>query len=110
MIKLTLCLSRERIRAKDKTIEILEEKVVDTEQCSMDELEMANCNDNYSRKHNIRVMRYPEKEGEKLADDFVKLVKKDLDVELDKSESKAIHRIPGKAGFPRPVIVKSKKH
>ena len=38
---------RERIRAKDKTIEILEEKVTDTERRSIEALKLANYNEQY---------------------------------------------------------------
>ena len=37
----------ERIRAKDKTIEILEEKVTDTERRSIEALKLANYNEQY---------------------------------------------------------------
>ena len=52
-------------------------------------------------------MNYPEKKDEKIRDIFVKdIVKDKLNVKVDPSEIQAIHRIPGKIGETRPVIVK----
>lgn len=97
---------RERIRAKDKIIESLEERVQDNTNRSIEALKLANYNEQYSRKHNIRMVNYPEKKGEILRDEFVNLVKTELKVEIQPSDVQAIHRIPGKDGFQKPVIVK----
>jgi hypothetical protein len=64
---------------------------------------MANYNQQYSMKFNIKIMNYPEKKDEKIRDIFVK---DKLNVKVDPSEIQAIHRIPGKIGETRPVIVK----
>ena len=70
-------------------------------------LQMSNYNQQYSRKFNIKIMNYPEKTVENLRDEFVKNIVKDkLDVRIEPSEIQAIHRIPGKDGEIRPVIVK----
>ncbi|VDI20225.1 Hypothetical predicted protein [Mytilus galloprovincialis] len=45
---------RERIRAKDRVIENLVEKVGDNNNRSIDALKLANYNEQYSRKHNIK--------------------------------------------------------
>ena len=69
-------------------------------------MKLANYNEQYSRKHNIRMINYPEKKGEILRDDFVNLVKTELKVEIQLSDVQDIHIIPGKDGFQKPVIVK----
>jgi hypothetical protein len=97
---------RERIRAKDKIIESLEERVQDNTNRSIEALKLANYNEQYSRKHNIRMVNFPEKKGEILRDEFVNLVKTELKVEIQPSDVQAIHRIPGKDGFQKPVIMK----
>ena len=51
----------------------------------------------------IKIMNYLEKKDEKIRDIFVK---DKLNVKVDPSEIQAIHRIPGKIGETRPVIVK----
>ncbi|CAC5398484.1 unnamed protein product [Mytilus coruscus] len=52
---------RERIRAKDKVIDNLVEKIGDINNRSIDALKLANYNEQYSRKHNIRMLNFPEK-------------------------------------------------
>ncbi|CAC5409039.1 unnamed protein product [Mytilus coruscus] len=69
---------RERIRAKDKVIDNLVEKVGDINNRSIDALKLANYNEQYSRKHNIRMLNFPEKRGENLKKAFVELVNSDL--------------------------------
>ena len=68
-----------RIRAKDRTttIESLEERVTDSERRSVEALRLAKYNEQYSRKHNIRVFNYEEKTDKNLCDDFINLVKND---------------------------------
>ncbi|CAG2253772.1 unnamed protein product [Mytilus edulis] len=48
---------------------------------------------------------FPEKRGEKLPHNFLNEIGK-LDVNIDQSEIVAAHRIPGKPGKPRPILVK----
>ncbi|VDI30889.1 Hypothetical predicted protein [Mytilus galloprovincialis] len=97
---------KERLRTKDRQIEELQEKVADCNHRSIDALKSANYNEQYSRKHNIRMVNFPEKRNENLRDVFVKMVKKDLNVEIEPSDVIAIHRIPGKEGNIKPVIAK----
>ena len=49
---------------KDKIIESLEERVQDNTNRSIEALKLANYNEQYSRKHNIHMVNYPEKKGE----------------------------------------------
>ncbi|CAC5366325.1 unnamed protein product [Mytilus coruscus] len=97
---------KERLRNQDRQIEELQEKVVDCNLRSIDALKSANYSEQYSRKHNIRMVNFPEKRNENLRDVFVKIVKKDLNVEIEPSDVIAIHRIPGKEGNIKPVIAK----
>lgn len=96
---------KERLLTKDRQVEELREMVKDCNNRSIDALKSANYNEQYSRKHNIRMVNFPEKKGENLRDDFVKMVKKDLNVEIEPSDVIAIHRIPGKDNI-KPVIAK----
>ena len=41
---------------------------------SVDALKLGNHNEQYSRKHNIRMLNFPERKDENLREDFVKLV------------------------------------
>ncbi|CAC5380451.1 unnamed protein product [Mytilus coruscus] len=97
---------RERVRAKDKTIERLEEQVNDNNNRAIEAIKLGNYNEQYSRKHNIRMLNYPERPNEVLRDEFVNMVKKELKVDIKPDDVQAIHRIPGKEGHIKPVIVK----
>lgn len=97
---------RERVRSKDRVIESLGEQFNDVKHRSNEAMKLANYNEQYSRKHNIRMLNYPEKNGENLREEFVSLVKKDLKLSIDENDVLAIHRIPGKNTNTRPVIVK----
>ena len=71
-------------------------------------LEKANYNKQYSRKNNIKIMNIREEAGE---DDSTLLNKvSDLlgkqDITLSPHQVIAIHRIPGKPGSPKPVLMK----
>ena len=71
-------------------------------------LEKANYNEQYSRKNNIKIMNIREEAGE---DDSTLLNKvTDLlgkqDITLSPHQVIAIHRIPGKPGSPKPVLMK----
>ncbi|XP_071150368.1 uncharacterized protein [Mytilus edulis] len=91
-------LLKEKLREKEIKIKELDEKVEDCNLRSVDALKSANYNEQYSRKHNIRIVNYPEKNNEHLHAEFVNLVKKDLKINLEPTDLIAIHRIPGKDG------------
>ncbi|VDI04512.1 Hypothetical predicted protein [Mytilus galloprovincialis] len=74
---------RERIRAKDRVIENLVEKVGDNNNRCIDALKLANYNEQYSRKHNIRMLNFPEKRGENLKKAFVELVNSDCNANIE---------------------------
>lgn len=99
-------LLKEKLREKEIKIKELDEKVEDCNLRSVDALKSANYNEQYSRKHNIRIVNYPEKNNEHLHAEFINLVKKDLKINLEPTDLIAIHRIPGKDGAIRPIIAK----
>ena len=57
---------KERLRDKDKKIDSLEEKLNDADRRSFDALKLGNHNEQYSRKHNIRMLNFPERKDENL--------------------------------------------
>ena len=68
----------------------------------------ANYNEQYSRKNNIKFMNVPEvpdETEEKLTTKICELVESH-GVTVDTSKIQAIHRIPGKAGHQKPILVK----
>ena len=82
---------------------MIQKQVADNEIISKEALQMANYNQQCSRKFNIKIMNYLEKKDEKIRDIFVK---DKLNVKVDPPEIQAIYRIRGKIGETRPVIVK----
>ena len=72
-------------------------------------LRMANWNVQYSRKKNIKIYNMKESRGEHLIQDFVSSIKEKVNVEISPSEIVEMHRIPGKHGASRPVIVKFRR-
>lgn len=67
---------------------------------------VSNQTEQYSRKLNIKVLGLEEKENECLRERIPNLVKEVTKINLDNWDIVAVHRIPGRQGQPRPVIVK----
>lgn len=84
----------------------IREDMAQIEHTATESLRMANWNEQYSRKKNIKIYNLKESRGEQLIQDFVSSIKDSVKVEIRPEEIVAMHRIPGKPGSPRPVIVK----
>ena len=82
---------KERLRDKDKKMDSLEEKLNDADRRSVDALKLGNHNEQYSRKHNFRMLNFPERKDENLREE---LVNTELKVHISPSDVQAIHRIP----------------
>ena len=72
-------------------------------------VKMANYNEQYSRKNNIKILNIKEKNEETVASlttEVCKLFGEHGAVDLNPREIQAIHRIPGRPGTPKPVLIK----
>jgi hypothetical protein len=70
-------------------------------------ISMANFNHQYSQKNNIKILNWPECQGQKLKDELCSIVEEKAGVKIDQKDILAIHRIPTSSKtHPRPVIVK----
>lgn len=70
-------------------------------------ISMGNFNQQYSQKNNVKILNWPEHQGQKLKEEFCKIVEEKTGVVLDQRDVLAIHRIPSSnKRHPRPVIVK----
>ena len=70
-------------------------------------LRLANQNQQYSQKCNIKFLKWEEKQNENLREDLCKILHESVSIELAPADILAIHRIPGRArDGPRPVIAK----
>ncbi|CAC5388023.1 unnamed protein product [Mytilus coruscus] len=65
----------------------------------------SNYNEKYSRKNNIKVYNFPWKEQQDLRQEFIQMVKSDLNITLHDRDIVAIHRLPVQRE-PRPLIVR----
>jgi hypothetical protein len=54
----------------------------------------SNYNEQYLRKNSIKVFNFPRREKQNLRQDFINLVKRDLNVILEERDVVAIHRLP----------------
>jgi len=73
---------------------------------SYEAISMANYNDQYSRKFNIKLINYPIQNNENLRKNFVITVKEELKVNIEERDIIAIHRLPTRTRGPPTVIVK----
>ena len=89
----------------------MKKKLGYTLQSANDALKLANQNQQYSQKNNIKILNWKEEKNESsetLLDEFISVMV-DAEVELDKADILAIHRVPGRKvgrGIPKPVVVK----
>ena len=69
-------------------------------------LTLANQNQQYSQKNNIKFLGWKEKPQENLRDDLCAIMKETVNLTINPADILAIHRIPGTQGKTRPVIAK----
>ncbi|CAC5397337.1 unnamed protein product [Mytilus coruscus] len=83
----------------------LKEEIENKSRRATEAMQLSHWNEQHSRKKNIKIFDFPEKKGERLPHNFFHEISK-LDVKIEPSEIVAAHRIPGKHGKPRPILVK----
>ncbi|KAK6191112.1 hypothetical protein SNE40_002856 [Patella caerulea] len=72
-----------------------------------DAIRMANYNEQYSRKMNIRIFGLPNQQSRELQTTFIETIKKLTDIDVANEEIIAIHSLPTRSpDKPNPVIVK----
>ena len=84
-------------------------KIEDSENTAKDSLRKANYNEQYSRKNNIKVMDMPMTKPNETEADLISEVSSLFNKEgitVDPSKVIAIHRIPGKTGHAKPILIK----
>jgi hypothetical protein len=63
-------------------------------------------NEQYSRKTNVKKYNMPENRSEKLPVSLINQLKEKLDINIERSDIVAMHRIPGRPAAPRPILIK----
>lgn len=96
------------LKIKMQRINTVKEQLHTVQKTSNEALAKANYNEQYSRKNNVKVLNVIQKPRE--SDDSLRMEIKDMfakqGVLLDSASVVAMHRIPGKPGNPKPVLVK----
>ena len=87
----------------------LKARIDKNEKVAQSAMEKSNMNEQYSRKNNIKVMGVVEDDDEtedKLIEKINNILNAKAGVTLNENKIVAIHRIPGRAGMPKPVLIK----
>ena len=71
-------------------------------------MEKSNMNEQYSRKNNIKIMGVEgdDETEEELTEKVNNILRAKTGVTINVNKIMAIHRIPGKSGMPKPVLIK----
>ncbi|KAH3828884.1 hypothetical protein DPMN_130868 [Dreissena polymorpha] len=96
-----------------KAISELQTQIEKNYDTSRDALKLANYNEQYSRKNNVKIMNIKETSQESetnLIQTVSNILKTAADVELKPEDILAIHRIPTKKGSIRPILLKLKNN
>ena len=90
----------EKMTAENKELTILAKSA----------MSKANWNEQYSRKNNVKLHGVREDRNENTKETFQKIVKENTGVNVSDEDILAIHRIPGRKGYQRPILVKLKNN
>lgn len=70
----------------------------------------ANWNEQYSRKNNVKIHGVKELPGENVKELVQNIIQENAGVEIPDDDIIAIHRIPGRKGYQRPILMKLTKN
>jgi hypothetical protein len=96
----------EKIVTNNKEMREIKQILQRTEYISKEALRLGNLNEQYSRKHNFKIIGVHEADRENTWKVVQDVLKTNAKVNLEDREIVAAHRIPGVKGKPRPIIVK----
>ncbi|CAG2197676.1 unnamed protein product [Mytilus edulis] len=84
----------------------MREVVDENNKKATESVRLGNWNEQYSRKKNVKIYHLPENRNEDLPHSLLNELKNQVKLDINPSEVVAMHRIPGKEGSPRPVLIK----
>jgi hypothetical protein len=96
---------REKFAKERRQLEKLTEELHAVARNARQAISMANFNQQYSQKCNIKIHGWKEQTKENLREKFCSVLKQKVNIEVNPADILAIHRIPGNGGI-RPVIVR----
>ena len=92
----------------ESKIRITKKQYEDLEEIAYEASMKANYNEQYSRKNNIKIHGVKEVPKENTLEVTKKVLEETAKVTLKDDEIVAIHRIPGKKGYEKPILIKVK--
>ena len=107
-VNLDIANIRERFQEQLKELRTLQNAMKRYKSLTETALTIANQNQQYSQKNNIKFLGWKEKAQENLREDLCEIMKNAAKVDIDPTDILDIHRIPGAEGKSRPVIAKFK--
>ena len=96
---------REKIAGEKRELQKLTEELRQVARNARQAISMANFNQQYSQKCNIKILGWREQNRENLKENFCSILKEKVNIDVNPADILAIHRIPGNGGT-RPVIVR----
>ena len=103
----------DRLTKAESNIESQTERVLELERIAIASAQRSNYNEQYSRKNNVKILNIEEETVETdrtLTDTVTSLLLSKGNVDIDPQDIIALHRIPGKSGSPKPVLMKLKNN
>ena len=106
-------LTFENVQLREQ-LEKVEEKLKTNEALTQTAMRKSNYNEQYSRKNNIKIMGVKQEDDnetvEMLEDKICGILHTKAGLMIDPRKIDAIHRIPGKAGMDKPVLLKMRNN
>lgn len=103
----------DRVKRAEKDLKTYKDKLTACEKLAIASAQKSNFNEQYSRKNNVKILNIPEGTYETeqiLTENITTALLAKGNVDLDPQDIVAIHRISGKTGVPKPVLLKLKNN
>ena len=103
----------DRVKQAEKDLKTYKDKLTACEKLAIASAQKSNFNEQYSRKNNVKILNIPEgtyESEQTLTEVVITALLAKGNVDLDPQDIVAIHRIPGKTGVPKPVLLKLKNN
>jgi hypothetical protein len=97
---------REKFQEHLKELRSMQSQMKQYKSLTESALTLANQNQQYSQKNNIKFLGWKEKPHENLREELCAIMRETVNVTIEPMDILAIHRIPGAQGKSRPVIAK----
>ena len=101
---------RESINKTNASLRKAEKKLQKAEFVARDAMRKSNYNEQYSRKNNIKIYGVSEAKDENTEEVVEKVLIDKMNYTITKTDITAVHRIPGKQGQHRPILLKMKNN